>query len=264
MQLSDIIDCIEQIAPPAAQASWDASGIQVASRQETVNKLAVCLDPSPASVGQALQQGAQCILSHHPLALKPTLPRVLDNYHEVLRLLLCNGASLYAAHTSLDVNAEGPAGWLAAELGLQGLAVLEPVPGAPASETLPLGYGLVGDLPQKIAFPALLERLSPWVNLHLTHLSGPLPQTVGRIAYCTGSGSSLLAAARLAGADIFITGDVKYHTALDSDIALLDVGHHSLEEEMMRRMAALLHSRLPELEVVFVASASPMRPVILP
>ena len=264
MQLSDIIDCIEQIAPPAAQAPWDTSGMQVASRQKAVNRLAVCLDPSPVSVGQALQQGAQCILSHHPLALKPTLPRVLDKYHEVLRLLLCSEASLYAAHTSLDVNAGGPAGWLAAELGLQGVSVLESVPGAPASGTLPLGYGLVGDLPQEIEFPELLDILAPWVNLQLTQLSGPLPQAVRRIAYCTGSGSSLLAAARLAGADIFITGDVKYHTALDTDIALLDVGHHSLEEEMMRRMAALLQSRLPELEVILVASASPMRPVILP
>lgn len=238
--------------------------MQVASRRKTVSKLAVCLDPTPASVGKALQEGAECILSHHPLALKPALPRVLDGYHEVLRLLLCNDAALYAAHTSLDVNAEGPAGWLAAELGLQGLKTLEAVPGAQTNGTLPPGYGLVGDLPQALPLSALLQRLAPWVNLRLANLSGPAVQEVRRVAYCTGSGSSLLAAARTAGAELFITGDVKYHTALDADIALLDVGHHSLEEEMMRRMAVLLQGRLPELEIVFVASASPMRPVLLP
>ena len=58
-----------------------------------------------------------------------------------------------------------------------------------------------------------------------------------------------------------ITGDVKYHTALDADICMIDVGHHSLEEEMMRRMALLLAGELPGTDVFFVPSASPLRPL---
>ena len=65
----------------------------------------------------------------------------------------------------------------------------------------------------------------------------------------------------IAGADIFITGDVKYHTALDTQLCLFDVGHHSLEEEMMRRAAIHLQHVCPMLEVVFVPSASPFQPV---
>ena len=92
-------------------------------------------------------------------------------------------------------------------------------------------------------------------------VSGPCPESIRRVAYCTGSGSSLLEEARAAGADIFITGDVKYHTALDTQLCLFDVGHHSLEEEMMRRAAIHLQHACPMLEVVFVPSASPFQPV---
>ncbi|MBO5490927.1 MAG: Nif3-like dinuclear metal center hexameric protein, partial [Desulfovibrio sp.] len=66
MQLIDIVTAIEKIAPRSAAASWDASGLQVAARRQEATKLAVCLDPTPASITRALDAGAQCILSHHP------------------------------------------------------------------------------------------------------------------------------------------------------------------------------------------------------
>lgn len=122
MQLIEIINAIEKIAPLAAAASWDLSGLQVAAARQEAAVLAVCLDPTPSSISKALELGAECILSHHPLLLKPVLPARLDAYHEVLRLLLTADVPLYAAHTSLDVNARGPAGWLARELELRNLA----------------------------------------------------------------------------------------------------------------------------------------------
>ena len=146
MQPIEIIKAIEEIAPLAAAAGWDVSGQQVAAHRQDVARLAVCLDPTPASVRTALERGAQFVLSHHPLLLKAVLPNRLDDYHEVLRLLFQADVPLYAAHTSLDVNAYGPAGWLARALELRNLSVLEPV--APAvGDDLPLGFGLAGDLP---------------------------------------------------------------------------------------------------------------------
>lgn len=264
MQLTEIIDVIEKIAPPAAQASWDCSGLQVAAHRDTVSTLAVCLDPTPASVSAALQRGAQCIVSHHPLLLTPRLPRRLDAYHEVLRLLLREDVPLYACHTSLDVNTAGPAAWVAEELGLTRRAVIEPAAAQPApsgQDGLPLGYGLAGDLPAPMPPARVLQQLSRWIDLSTATLCGPQPDTVRRIGYCTGSGSSLLEEARALGVEFYITGDVKYHTALDATICMADVGHHSLEEEMMRRMSRLLQQRLPGLTVFFVPSVSPLRPL---
>ena len=126
MHIAEIISTIEQMAPLQGAASWDASGLQVAAHRTDATRLAVCIDQSPASIAAALELGAQCILSHHPLALKPSLPNRIDHYHDVLRLLLGNDVPLYAAHTSLDVNSDGPVSWLARELHLDNLAVLEP------------------------------------------------------------------------------------------------------------------------------------------
>lgn len=263
MQLIEIINAIEKIAPLAAAASWDLSGLQVAAARQEAAVLAVCLDPTPSSISKALELGAECILSHHPLLLKPVLPARLDAYHEVLRLLLTADVPLYAAHTSLDVNARGPAGWLARELELRNLAVLEPTSVQPPGDTLPLGFGLAGDLPCSLCFDEIVEKLTRHLDLSTAALCGPTPGTIRRLAYCTGSGSSLLAEARAAGAQLFITGDVKYHTALAAEISMLDVGHHSLEEEMMRRMCRLLQQRLEPLHVFFVPSRSPLRPLVV-
>lgn len=264
MQLIEIFSAIEKIAPLHAAAPWDISGLQVAAHRSEADMLAVCLDPTPSSVRQALERGAQCILSHHPLALQPALPRRLDAYHEVLRLLFAADVPLYAAHTSLDVNADGPAGWLARELELSNLAVLEatapPLDAAPP----PLGFGLAGDLPASLSLAGITSALARHIDLSTATVCGPMPESISRLAYCTGSGSSLLREARAAGAQLFITGDVKYHTALEAEICLLDVGHHSLEEEMMRRMSGLLAQRLNGLNVLFVPSVSPLRPVLLP
>lgn len=259
MKLTEIITVIEKIAPLAAAASWDASGMQVATLRQDITRLAVCLDPTPDSVGKALELGAEMVLSHHPLALHPRLPSRPDALHRVLSLLFREDAALYAAHTSLDVNADGPAGWLARELELREQRVLEPVL---ATDTRIYGFGVVGELPQPLSPAALLQKLGAHISLVSAVLCGPLPKHIRRLAYCTGSGTSLLDLATASGADIFITGDVKYHTALETTVCILDVGHHSLEEEMMRRFAAFLTPQLPGVIVDFVASVSPLRPAV--
>lgn len=257
MELAELIKKIELFAPLQNAASWDKSGLQVASRRTTVHTLAVCLDPTPESLHAAIEQGADCILSHHPLSLSPDLPSRLDDYHEALRLLFCADIPLYAAHTSLDSNPEGPAGWLASELQFQTLDVLEPLPGnAPEHK---VGFGFVGKLVKPASTSEIVHTLQQYINMDSALVCGRMPAEVTRIAYCTGSGASLASAAKDSGADIYITGDVKYHTALGTKIPILDVGHHGLEEEMMRRFSKVLQEELPGISVVFVSSSSPFR-----
>lgn len=259
MKLTEIINIIEKTAPLHAAATWDISGMQVAASRQDVSRMAVCLDPTPASVSTALTLGARLILSHHPLTLRPRLPSKTDALHQVFSLLFRHDAALYAAHTSLDVNAEGPVGWLAHELALRDVRVLEPVL---TTDVRVYGFGLVGELASPLSLPMLLDRLGAHISLASATVCGPLPEHVRRLAYCTGSGTSLLDAVVASEADIFITGDVKYHTALETAVCILDVGHHSLEEEMMRRFAALLAPQLPGVAVDFVSSVSPLRPAV--
>jgi dinuclear metal center YbgI/SA1388 family protein len=260
MQLWEIINVIEKVAPLSGAASWDNSGMQLASYNTTVHTLALCLDPSPSAIRRAIQLEAHVLITHHPLLITPRLPAVLDSFHEALSLLFKADMALYAAHTSLDAVMDGPAGWLAQELALNEMRVLEPC----RCQTTPLqGFGCVGNLPEPLPLDALFARLARHIDLDVASLSGrPASQPLRRIAYCPGSGSSLVQAAAEAEADIFITGDVKYHSALDAPLPLLDVGHHSLEEEMTRRFASVLRERLSGVQVHFIPSTNPIRPAV--
>lgn len=258
MRYKDVIGLVESVAPVHAQAEWDNSGLQVASSREEVSRLALFLDPTPQAIDKALTQGADCLLSHHPLVLKPRLPSRIDPLYKVLKILLAADVSLYAAHTSLDVNPDGPAGWLGRALNLQNRHVLESLPSFPG-----MGYGGIGDLPEAIRAKSFISQVLSLTRLKTAFLCGPpLLTEIRHPAWCGGSGASMVNLAARAGADIFITGDIKYHSALDTPIPILDVGHHSLEEEMMRRFAELLRKLIPQLSIIFIPSAPPFRMVV--
>lgn len=277
MQQSAFIDYIERIAPPQLAASWDKSGLQVASTRDDVHHVTLCLDPQPEVVELAVRNGADFILSHHPLSLAPRLPSRLDAYHSVLRHLFCANVALYAAHTSLDVNIQGPVGWLARALDLRDVAVLEvtgshvfaeaAAPGVPlgcpvqTGPAQPVGFGFVGELPRPCDLDDLLALLAPWTKNRSLRLAGEAPPRIRRLAVCPGSGGDLAPLAAACGADLFITGDLKHHTALEAPLPILDMGHLSLEDEMMRRFALHLAAEVPALRVDFLPARDPLRPL---
>lgn len=262
MKQEEIIARIEYVAPLWGAAKWDMSGMQVASSRKDIGKMALFLDPSPISITAALREGAEFMLSHHPLSLSPRLPDRLDAWHESLRLLFSANVGLYAAHTSLDINLRGPAGWLGRELELENTEILELEQEPSAAYPYGLGYGEVGDLSSPMPINGLVGRILEILDMDGAVICGPkYTDPIRRIAYCPGSGSSLARAARQKGAQLFITGDLKYHAALDAPLAILDVGHHGIEEEMMRKFADLLARDMRDLQIVFIPSRSPFRPV---
>ena len=107
--------------------------------------------------------------------------------------------------------------------------------------------------------PEYVEELSGIVNREFWTVSGTTPQLVKKVAYCTGSGSDFAEKAFKLGADVYITGDVKYHSALDTTGCIIDVGHFSLEEEMMRQFALQLVDELSDIEIFFLPAQDPMR-----
>ncbi len=240
MKIAEVIACIEDIAPLSGACDWDVSGVQVAGTREDVRRLAVTIDPAPAAVAEALDWGADLVLTHHPLTMAPQPLSRPGYFLDAARAFLASGAWHYAAHTSLDAQPGGPAGWLARALGLTDLEVLEPTDPADPG----VGIGVCGALPAALGWEAFARALAALVDRSFWTLAGPLPARVARVAYCTGSGASLAAEALAAGADVLVTGDLKYHQAMETPIALVDVGHFSLEERMTRELAALLDQRL--------------------
>lgn len=316
MDVKDLIAYLEDTAPPSLAASWDKSGVQVASSAPQVQTLCVALDPTPDIVQQAVDLGAEFLLCHHPLTLKPLLPTKIDAYHQVLTLALGHELWVYSAHTSLDANPQGPVNWLARHFGLletRVLAVtqtqvqtlvrlLHPMDGDMLEHwaeyqnqddpqglefllwpeelnnfrsslgqakyvELPMpqikrdfGFGCLGILPLDLQWSDFSQQLGqvlpgPWRRVGLA------PEKVRTIAYCPGSGSDFAAQAFAQGADVFLTGDLKYHQAQDLEHQglTLDVGHFSLEEAMMRIWSQELAQDLvaQQVQVTFLPGHDP-------
>ncbi len=256
MKINEIIEKIEKIAPLGNAAPWDNSGLQVASARGEVGHVALMLDPMPGSIAQALKMGADMLVSHHPLALTPRLPNRLDDFHAALRLLFSHDVPLYSAHTSLDASLHGPAAWLADAFGLANRRALEHIADHPESEPH-YGFGIVGDLPSPLPYGEFTDKLAASMGKSAWRASGPKPEAVMRVAYCPGSGESMIHAAAALGADVYITGDMKYHVALETPIRALDVGHFILEELMMRSFADRLRETCGSITVSFVGAADP-------
>ena len=80
-------------------------------------------------------------------------------------------------------------------------------------------------------------------------IAGPAPQKVKRICWCGGAGAEFASGMKSTGSDIFVTGDLKYHTAkeaAENGLTILDIGHYGSEKCFVGRMTKLLKENMPE------------------
>ncbi|MBU1042130.1 MAG: Nif3-like dinuclear metal center hexameric protein [Proteobacteria bacterium] len=134
MNAQKTLEIIRSLAPEAFASDWDNSRVQIKGERAEIKKLAVSLDPLPATMAGALAWGADLVLTHHPLYFKPQAPTQDGQHLTVLRQFMTAGAWLYSAHTSLDCRPDGPAFWLGRALKLKDCASIENVQNLPARE----------------------------------------------------------------------------------------------------------------------------------
>ena len=123
----------------------------------------------------------------------------------------------------------------------------------PAVDVYPLaagaqggGIGAVGDREGEAPLPEVLEDIRRKVRPSWIKVAGPGKKRVRRIAVVAGSGTEFAGAAREAGADLFVTGDLKYHQALEAaagDMPIADVGHGSAEKWILPEFRRVLAGR---------------------
>lgn len=263
MKVLDIIKIIEKIAPLFLAAPWDKSGLQVAALRHEALHVAVMLDPSLPNIRKAREMGADFLLSHHPLIMEPRYQDTPGTYHSILSTLFKADLPLYSAHTSLDANPLGPVRWLAAKLGLIHTRVLEiegqaEIPGQSSTGTMDYGFGFVGDMPEAISYTAFSKKLAAYTQKQSWRACGPKVKIVKRLACCPGSGGGMIELAQQAGADVFVTGDLRYHAALEAEVHVIDIGHFQLEEIMMQEFAGILSKELTGMQVSFIAANDPL------
>jgi len=115
------------------------------------------------------------------------------------------------------------------------------------------GAGAIGALPQPLAGAALLKVLKELTGLPVIRYSGDPARTVSSVAVCGGAGSALINAAARAGADAFITGDIKYHAFTEAPAGLLvaDIGHYESEKFSLETLFNLIQKKFPNFALRF-------------
>ena len=124
---AEIFNLIEDFAPLNLAEEWDNPGLQIGDPELKVNRILLCLDVDEKACDEAVQAGAQLIISHHPLLFKP-VKQILTGTPAgaLLAKCLCSGLVVYSAHTNLDNAKEGVNDELAKRLGLADTKVLRP------------------------------------------------------------------------------------------------------------------------------------------
>jgi dinuclear metal center YbgI/SA1388 family protein len=240
MTVAEIVGIIAEVAPPATAAAWDNVGLQVGDAEAVVDTVLVTLDMTAAVVDEAIEVGAQLIVSHHPLIFDPLTSVLADDIAGGLVIrLLGAGVSLYAAHTNLDAAAEvGTAAALARLLDVRDTRPLLAEDG--------VGLGALGELADGLSlerFVALVhERLRPSRLTVVGECAGP----IRTVALMPGSGGDAVRPAAAAGADVLVCGDLKHHDALDAlalGLMVVDAGHYATELPVVGGIVRLLEER---------------------
>ena len=244
MKVKDIIKVIEEFAPLSIQEGWDNSGLCIGSPEDEVNSVLLALDCTPALVDEAIECGADMIVTHHPLifsGLKRINPE--DMIGETVINAIKAGIAIYAAHTNADKVLEGVSGAMAARLGLEDVQVLEP-------DGDGVGLGVVGQLKTPMTGNQILELIGEKFSPGAIRSSKPIEGTVSRIAMCGGSGGSLIGAARKAGAQVYISGDISYHNFFTPEgFMIVDIGHYESEIEIVDILFSLIKKNFPTFAV---------------
>ncbi len=345
-----IAKVMAELYPPQRAASWDNVGFQVGNPDGRVDRILIALEVNDAVIDEAIEQGADMIITHHPLIFKPLSSVTTETMGGAMVLrLIENRIALYAAHTNMDVTEGGTNDFLFEKLGLaerqvlsvegsdrfQKLIVYVPLTHAEAvrEAMVDAGAGRLGDYegctftveghgtfrPQEGAQPhigqvgvmSLVEeaRVEAIVAVHLLDaviaavkdahpyeevaydlialvlegaswglgLLGVLPEPMEReaflshvkmnlgidhlrfvegrdrpirkVALCTGAGADLIPLAAGSGADVLLTGDVKYHEAQRAQqlhLNVVDAGHFATEHLMREELRKILERRFEE------------------
>lgn len=355
MKVKDITNAIEAVAPLHLQESWDNAGLQVGDPNSEVTGVLLCTDVREETVAEAIECGANLIISHHPLLFRGLKKIVGRTYQErCVAAAIKHDITIYCAHTNMDSATGGVNFKMAEKLGLKDVEVLVPqrdtqckvvtfVPhshveqvekamcdagagklgnydhcsyrlegtgqfraleganphvgevGAlhsepevrievivlkslcakvvaamlkahpyeePAFDIIPLanenrhaGLGVIGNIAPTDA-RSFLEKVKTAFEVKSLRYSGNLDKTVSRIAMCGGAGAEFAGDAMAQGADVYITGDMKYHEFQGNEdrIILADIGHYESEHYTKEIFYDIIQKKNPNFAVVFANS----------
>ena len=241
--VADILKFMETLAPRSMKMEWDNVGLLCGSKGTTVTKVLVALDPFEGVCQEAIDMGAQLIVTHHPLISQA--PKAITDETSIGRCImqLCrHGISAINAHTNLDQAPGGVNDVLAAKLGLKNVEIINPKDG--------VGLMRCGEVDAQTLSTFLAAVKESLGCDGLRYVDGG--KCVHKVAVGGGSCAGGMLEALDAGCDTFVTADIKYNQfwdAHDLGLNLIDAGHFQTENPVVTVLAERIAAAFPEIEV---------------
>lgn len=358
MILKEICSCLEEYAPPALQESYDNSGLLIGSPTKEISRALITLDITDEVIDEALENGCDMVIAHHPLIFGGIKRLTGSNLTERLVIkAIKEDIAVYAIHTNLDNVIDGVNAKLAEKLGLVNNQILsvkgnglkklvvfcpenyadkvrESIFSAGAghignydscsyntsgkgsfraldgsdpfigekdklhfedevrietivpdfkiggvvkamkdahpyeevaydiypidNQNANIGAGMIGELETAMTPTAFLTKVKNNLNAGVIRHSPLIERNIKKVAICGGSGSFLIDDAYRAGADVFVTGDVKYHDFFkhNYEMIIADAGHYETEQFTKDLLHAILKKKFPNFALLISGTNS--------
>ena len=242
MKLKDIYNFLDELSPFELQEKWDNSGLLVGSFDDEIKKVYISIDLDFELLDEVEENSL--IITHHPLIFSPIKKVNFDSYStKLLRILIQKNIALISMHTNIDITHLNK--YVAKEI--LDLDVID-------SQGF-ICYAKVND-----TFSSFANKISSKLGLkYLKYVK--CNEDIEKVALITGAGMSMLKDIK---ADCFITGDIKYHDAMEAKargISLIDIRHYESERHFSPLLEGLMHDYLKknELKAIITASKNPFK-----
>lgn len=238
MIVYDIYDFLDEKYDFSSALEYDNVGLLVGDGREKVTGVLVCLDLTDEAISEAVNCGANLIITHHPVIFDP-LKSVTEQ--TLVYRLIRNGISVISAHTNLDQADGGVNDALASAIGLINVEkVLD-------SE----GFAYrVGEYEEALTSEELAKKVGESLSVPVKYVGDSA--FIKRVAVCSGSGGSMLSEVANIGVDAYVTADIKHNVFMDVHafgITLIDAGHFNTEDIIVDPICEELEKAFPDISV---------------
>lgn len=236
--IKDILKYIETFAPLDTAMDFDNCGLLVGDVDTAISKVLVALDITDKVVAEAIETGAELIISHHPVIFNPLKNLTSDS---VVYKLAKNNISALCLHTNLDLSPEfGVNTCLADAVGVKNGMFAE-------GECL-----LIGELEKEMTpkeFALVVKKSLGCKGLRFTEAC----DNVKTVAMCSGSGGEYVSLAKEYNADLLLTGEIKHHEILlanSLNLSIVDAGHFKTEDIVIAPLCNKLSKEFNNIQFV--------------
>lgn len=237
MRIKEIYDFLNEKFPVSTACSFDNVGVLIGNKNRSVTKVLVALDCTENAVDEAIEKGAELIVTHHPVIFEPL--KQIDLEGKIAKLVE-NKISVISMHTNLDQGKGGVNDCLCEKIGLVNVKPFV------ASD----GYILkIGELECETVAEELAKKFKTVLGGGVKFIDNGRP--IKTVVVCSGSGGSFLEEVLLSGADAFLTADVKHSVFLEAcekGIALFDAGHFYTEDVVITPLCEMLKEEFKNVE----------------